>query len=503
MKNLSILKTQSNNHYLINTSSKYHIFIPPIILFFIENNIENDFEKHPLPNQIVLENHEYKTEEIEYYFKKYLFLKQSGLLDNRDIPNQEKLSGLIHKDSIKWQLSNLTQLVFEVTDSCNLKCKYCGYGEFYYENDKQKNQFMTFETARTVIDYLAGFWESDLNHSLKKGIRLGFYGGEPLINMNLIKRIIEYVETLHLSQVKFTFGMTTNGMLLDKHMDYLIEKNFHILVSLDGNKVNQSYRVLHDGSNSFDKVYKNLQLLRSTHPTYFDTNINFNSVLHNRNSIAQTHTFIKNEFGKVPRISELSPYGIIQVKRKEFITIYKNAKNDLEQSENFEQLYTEIGINNVDFSKSVKYIHKHSGNIFRRYSDFFKNESKSKYIPTGTCFPFERKMFVTVTGNLLPCERIDQNYYLGKITDNKVDLVFEDIALKINNYFKKLNRQCGCCYFYSSCPQCIYQIENLEENPICNQFISLDEFDEYSAEILSYIEKNPEVYKKAFDIFFE
>ena len=62
-------------------------------------------------------------------------------------------------DTIKQQLLNLRQIVFEVTDSCNLKCKYCGYGEFYGSYDKREEQNLPFEKAKLLIDYLFSLWK--------------------------------------------------------------------------------------------------------------------------------------------------------------------------------------------------------------------------------------------------------------------------------------------------------------------------------------------------------
>lgn len=56
---------------------------------------------------------------------------------------------------IYYSLANLRQITFEVTDACNLKCKYCGYGEFYDDYDRRSNKMMPFTMAKQVIDYLA------------------------------------------------------------------------------------------------------------------------------------------------------------------------------------------------------------------------------------------------------------------------------------------------------------------------------------------------------------
>ena len=70
-------------------------------------------------------------------------------------------------------------------------------------------------------------------------------------------------------------------------MDYLVEKNFSILISLDGNEVQSAYRVDKHGNSSFSRVVRNVKKLQETYPDYFEKKVNFNSVLHNLNSVAE------------------------------------------------------------------------------------------------------------------------------------------------------------------------------------------------------------------------
>ena len=83
-------------------------------------------------------------------------------------------------------LANLPQLVFEVTDACNLKCKYCAYGEFYGDFDKREDKMLPVSKAIRLIDYLNQHWNSERNTSAKSFMYISFYGGEPLMNFNFI-----------------------------------------------------------------------------------------------------------------------------------------------------------------------------------------------------------------------------------------------------------------------------------------------------------------------------
>ena len=129
------------------------------------------------------------------------------------------------------------------------------------------------------------------------------------MNMPFIEEAVKYIEDLGLSRKVF-YSMTTNAMLLDRYMDYLVENDFHLLISLDGDKEGHGYRVDKSGNNSFDRVIRNVKQLQNRYPDYFRSNVNFNAVLHNRNSVQSIYRFIKSQFDKTPSISELNNSGI-------------------------------------------------------------------------------------------------------------------------------------------------------------------------------------------------
>ena len=122
-------------------------------------------------------------------------------MDNSNYQNliSDKNINLVYElqeNDILHQLVNLEQLTFEVTDACNLKCKYCGYGELYNTYDKRNNSFMNFSMAKKVIDYLYAIWQKYPGKSSPRKIVFGFYGGEPLMNFTLILEVISFLETL-------------------------------------------------------------------------------------------------------------------------------------------------------------------------------------------------------------------------------------------------------------------------------------------------------------------
>ncbi len=197
-----------------------------------------------------------------YYKEKLEYLQRHGLIEEKTCSDKYCL---LTEDNIRSAIFNTHQIIFEVTDKCNLKCHYCGYGDFYENYDRRLNSDMDFSTFKALYDYLREMW----NKSAYQGssyLRISFYGGEPLCNFALIKDAVLYTKENPIKGKTIIYSMTTNAVLLEKHMSFLVENGFDILISLDGNKYNDSYRIFKNGNSSFDKVVGNVKQLQSEYP---------------------------------------------------------------------------------------------------------------------------------------------------------------------------------------------------------------------------------------------
>lgn len=121
----------------------------------------------------------------------------------------------ISKNTVLHNLIKLSHLVFEVTDACNLHCKYCAYADMYEGFDVRSNTNMPLYKAKLIIDYLQDLWEKNIYRDMEKHVYISFYGGEPLLNMGFIKQIVKYTEKLPNTGRTFNYSMTTNAILLD------------------------------------------------------------------------------------------------------------------------------------------------------------------------------------------------------------------------------------------------------------------------------------------------
>lgn len=151
-------------------------------------------------------------------------------------------------------------ICLNVTDSCNLACKYCFV--------QQKPHFMTLDLAKKTIDWLI----DNLNERNKLGkqdkqISVNFFGGEPtLLYDDIIVPLVLYTEENYPNKVHF--GITTNGTLLNRErIDFLTEHKVHILLSIDGNKITQNFnRPQRNGEGSFELIEKNIPYLLKKQP---------------------------------------------------------------------------------------------------------------------------------------------------------------------------------------------------------------------------------------------
>lgn len=98
--------------------------------------------------------------------------------------------------------ANIESINLQVTQNCNLRCDYCPYTGNYYNNRKHSNKRMSFELAKKGIDFL-------YNHSMNCDVvNVAFYGGEPLLEFELIKRCVKYAREKFISK-KVVFNLTT------------------------------------------------------------------------------------------------------------------------------------------------------------------------------------------------------------------------------------------------------------------------------------------------------
>jgi uncharacterized protein len=141
------------------------------------------------------------------------------------------------------------------------------------------------------------------------------------------------------------------------------------------------------------------------------------------------------------------------------------------------------------------FIDTYIGNTYHSLSDLF-DEQESDYYPTGTCLPFQKKLFLTVNGKILPCERIGQKRPLGFIENGRVAIDFNDISKIYADCYLKILKDCKKCFTWNNCGQCMFLIKEKNNTISCNVRCSNKNAKSYLSRNMTTAEKHPFLHTK-------
>ena len=144
-------------------------------------------------------------------------------------------------------------LCLHVAHTCNLNCSYCFASQGKYHGERA---IMSFDVGKRALDFLVE------NSGDRRNLEVDFFGGEPLMNLQIVKDLVAYARSIEKDAGKnFRFTLTTNGVLLDDEVTDFCNREMHnVVLSLDGRKeVNDRFRVDVAGNGSYDRIVPNFQ----------------------------------------------------------------------------------------------------------------------------------------------------------------------------------------------------------------------------------------------------
>ena len=153
----------------------------------------------------------------------------------------------------KKRQSVVKAICLHVAHDCNLACKYCFAGEGEYHGARG---LMSFEVGKAALDFLVK------NSGTRKNLEVDFFGGEPSLNFEVVKQLVEYGRSIEKAANKnFRFTYTTNGIILnDEIMEFCNREMSNVVLSLDGRReVNDRMRVFRGGKGSYDNIVPKFQ----------------------------------------------------------------------------------------------------------------------------------------------------------------------------------------------------------------------------------------------------
>ncbi len=188
----------------------------------------------------------YKKEDISEAVADCEELKKAGTLFTEDIYKEHVIDFKKRKTVVK-------ALCLHIAHDCNLACRYCFAEEGEYHG---RRAFMSYETGKQALDFLIA------NSGNRRNLEVDFFGGEPLMNWQVVKDLVRYgreQEKIHNKNFRFT--LTTNGVLLnDDVIEFANKEMANVVLSIDGRKeVNDHMRPFRSGKGSYDLIVPKFQ----------------------------------------------------------------------------------------------------------------------------------------------------------------------------------------------------------------------------------------------------
>ncbi len=309
-------------------------------------------------------------------------------------------------------------LCLHIAHTCNLNCSYCFASQGKYHGDRA---LMTFEVGKQAFDFLIA------NSGTRKNLEVDFFGGEPLMNFEVVKQLVAYARSIEKEKGKnFRFTLTTNGVLLDDDVtDFLNREMNNVVLSLDGRKeVHDHFRRDYAGNGSYDRIVPNFQRFVEkrggkgyyVRGTYTHENTDFtNDIIH----------MADLGFRELSMEPVVCPPG----------DPYALTEDDLPVlMEQYEKLSLEM----------LRREKKGEGFTFYHYMLDLKNGPCIYKRITG-CGSGTEYMAVTPWGELFPCHQFvgDPKYSLGNIWDGVTNKAVQDEFRHCNAYARK---ECEDCW---------------------------------------------------------
>ena len=362
---------------------------------------------------------EYSKDELIEVYSELLELQKAGQLFSED--DYERFTDMMKGAPIK-------SMCLHISHDCNLRCKYC----FASTGDFGKGRkLMPVETGKKAIDFL-------LTHSGNRhNLELDFFGGEPLMNWDAVKEIVDYARSKEEEyNKKFRFTVTTNGVLLDdENIDYINKEMKNVVLSLDGRKcVNDNMRLTINGKGSYDIFVPKFQKLVEkrlkgdnkeyyARGTFTKNNLDFAEDVYH---IADDLGF--DQLSVEPVIADPSePYAITE---EDLPAIFAE--------------YEKLAVEMIRRKKEGRCF-----NFFHFMIDLDQGPCAIKRLRGCGCG--NEYVSVTPDGDIYPCHQFVGNdeWKMGNLDDETLDIEMKDKFACSNIYTKEGCKDCWCKFYCS------------------------------------------------------
>lgn len=413
VEGVNVVHQYKNNGYNIVLdvcSGSVHVvdnLVYDVIALYEEFNKEEIVKKLP----------QYKEEDILEACEEIEMLKEAGQLFTEDT----------YKDAIidfKKRKTVVKALCLHIAHDCNLACKYCFAEEGEYHGDRS---LMSYEVGKKALDFLIA------NSGNRVNLEVDFFGGEPLMNFQVVKDLVAYGRSKEKEyNKKFRFTLTTNGMLMDDEvMEFANKEMANVVLSIDGRKeIHDFMRPTRNGKGSYDLIidkFKKMAEMRNQTNYY----------------VRGTFTHYNLDFSK--DVLHLADLGFKQISAEPVVTA--DDQPYAIKEEDLPKLFEEYDALAKEMVKREK-----EGNGFNFFHFMLDlTGGPCLYKRLSGCGSGTEYLAVTPWGDLYPCHQFVgmEEFKLGNVDDGieKTDIVDE---FKLCNVYAK--DKCRDCFarFYCS-----------------------------------------------------
>ena len=317
-------------------------------------------------------------------------------------------------------------LCLHIAHDCNLKCKYCFAEEGEYHGHRS---LMSSKVGKAAIDFIIK------NSGSRHNLEVDFFGGEPLMNFDVVKEIVEYAREEEKKYNKnFRFTITTNGILLNDEIQDFINKNMHnVVISLDGRKeVNDRMRPRAGGQGSYDIIVPKFQKLAESR---------------NQTDYYVRGTFTRNNLDFSKDVLHMADLGFKQ------ISVEPVVGQEYEQyairEEDLPQIYEEYEKLACELYERHKEGGKRDFNFFHFMIDL--EGGPCLYKRLSGCGSGTEYLAVTPWGDFYPCHQFvgDEDFLMGNVNEGITRPEIADEFRCCNVYTKEKCKKCFARFYCS------------------------------------------------------
>ncbi|NLM12713.1 MAG: thioether cross-link-forming SCIFF peptide maturase [Epulopiscium sp.] len=386
----------------------------------------DDYKKYPKDELIQKYKEKYALSQLEEAIEEIEALEKEGLLFTEDM-YVDYLSQFQGRNPI------VKALCLHIAHDCNLKCKYCFAGEGEYRGHRS---LMSAEVGKKAIDFLI---QASQN---RRNLEIDFFGGEPLMNFEVVKEIVDYARSIEAKYNKnFRFTITTNGVLLDDEIQAYINEHMHnVVLSIDGRKEvhdRMRYTVNHKGS--YDIIVPKFKKIADSR---------------NQTNYYVRGTFTRENLDFAKDVLHLADLGFKQVSVEPVVApkemSYALREEDLPMLyEQYEELAKEL----------VRRKKEGQGfNFFHFMIDLTQGPCVAKRL--AGCGSGSEYLAVTPEGDLYPCHQFVglEEFKMGNVFEGIQNLPMQKQFQACNVYAKEECKNCWAKFYCSGgCAANAYQ----------------------------------------------